>query len=388
MKTINNAFDQSPNKKTKTETNKEERDRVLKVEGDHDNGGKKEDCNMSNDKDLLDVHNEISYSTNIEETKLTLKLYPRVLSHHVLDWGGCILLHTVCQRQPENFELIKLLVAQGGKYNVGGCDRARGGLLVRDCFDRTPLNVLVGNNAIATLRKLEQSEPPLIVPYDVVENRLFNSVHSAYHVDMVRYLLNVCPESVTAKYQYFFEGGLLIQNLCGKVTDTRLVLRVMAILIEEGLRQNVGGEYGIGGLFVSSRNELTAADLLVEKQNQSWDVLAPVLRDIIMDVPILHGAIMTKTISRSYSTHILGILNYVENSSTIRDSSGRLPIHVAADQGLIWKYMKDILHANILAATEKDPLSGLPVFALAAAGEYICLSSVYELVLLSVEDFA
>ncbi len=341
---------------------------------------------IPSDDTLLEVHNIISSSTDIETTKLILKKYPQVLSFHVLQWAGSIVLHTACSRQPENITLINLLVEEGLNYNVGGSD-ARGGLLVKDNFNHTPLNFLVSKNAIQTLRQLQNHDPPNLYPRDVIECQLFSNVHSTFHADMVRFLVRLCPESVSQVFD-IFDGNFLINYMCITVADCRFLLRVIPILVEEGIRQELGGEYGIGGLFVVQAG-LSCIDLLIDRRRQSWDVLAPIIHNSIGDAPILHGAILAHSISISYSTHIQSICQYFENSAQIRDSKGRLPIHLAAEQGLRWKEdnMEDIVKANLPAVKEKDPLSGLPVYALAAVGEDSSLSTVYELLCLCIEDF-
>ena len=124
--------------------------------------------------------------------------------------------------------------------------------------------------------------------------------------------------------------------------------------------------------------------------------------------PILHGAIMAQTTSPSYPIHILGICNHINQSTYIRDKNGRLAIHVAAEVGLDWKfdYMEYIVMSNVPAVKENDPVTGLPVYALAAAanggngsggnGRCRCssrmkdcsLSTIYELLSLCIDDFS
>lgn len=339
------------------------------------------------DEVLFTVHNRISSSTNIEEAKSLLDQFPQVVSFHVLEWGGCIVLHTVCNRQPKNIQLIKLLIEEGLKQNVGGGRNVRGGLVLKDSYERTPLNALVSNNAINTLRYFQQTDPPLFIPSDVIDSQLFNSVYSNFHTDMVRYLIRFNPTCL-AQVHDAFDGNTLINYMCIRLADTGFLLRVIPIFIEEGIRQQVGGEYGIGGLFVEHLG-LTAADLLVDRRGLSWNVFTPIIQGAIGNAPILHGAIIARKVSISYTNHIRAICNNIGNAASRRDSKGRLPIHIAAEKGLRWKddMMEDIVKTNFNAVRERDPVTGLPIYALAAASDYCSLSTLYELVTICIEDF-
>ncbi len=351
----------------------------------------KEKREMPSDEVLMEAHNKICSSSNdTEETKRLLAKYPEALSHELIEWGGSIALHTVCSRQPNNFPLIRLLVTEGLKQNVGDTPRARGGLVIRDYFDRTPLNLLVENNAITTLRRLMQCDPPLVVPHDIIDSRLFNSVHSTYHVDMFRFLVHLNPETISKK-QIIFENGLLIDYMIDRVSDQRFLLRILPIMVEEGISQQVGGEYGGGGLFTITRGGLCPADKLLGQRRLSWTLLGPVIGGTIdpsnnngTRSPILHSAIMMRNGRASPYDHVKGICQNVENASSTLDSKGRMAIHVGAATGLRWEDesggMSDIVKANIPAAKTRDPVTGLPVYALAAVGKY-SLSSIYHLIL-------
>lgn len=360
---------------------------------------KKKKRETPSDEVLLETHNKLcSSAENAEETKSILEEYPEVLSHKVTEWGGSNMLHTVCSRQPNNFPLIKLLVAEGLKHNVGGAPHARGGLVVRDYFDRTPLNLLVQNNAISTLRQLMQCDPPLVVPFDVLDSRLFNSVESTYHVDMFRFLVHLNPETI-ANEHIILENKLLMEYMIDRVSDRKFLLRILPIMIKEGISQKVGGEYAIGGLFEVRRRRICSADMLLGQRRLPWTLLGPIISGAIDPAnnngttsPILHGAILMR-LDREYAfDHVKGICQNIKNAASIRDSEGRMAIHVGAAIGLGWGDknggMSDIVKANVLATKTRDPLTGLPVHALAAVGTY-SLSSIYNLILLGgLEDFS
>jgi len=62
-----------------------------------------------------------------------------------------------------------------------------------------------------------------------------------------------------------------------------------------------------------------------------------------------------------------------------RDADGQLPLLSAARKSLKWYYMKQIFMANMPVINEIDPLSGLPLFLIAAAGPSSNIESVYNL---------
>ena len=71
-----------------------------------------------------------------------------------------------------------------------------------------------------------------------------------------------------------------------------------------------------------------------------------------------------------------------QNAAMIRDSEGRLPLHIAAEISLKWRDgLKRILDAHSIAVTIPDPKSGLYDFMLAAVGHNNDLNSVFRLFL-------
>jgi len=58
---------------------------------------------------------------------------------------------------------------------------------------------------------------------------------------------------------------------------------------------------------------------------------------------------------------------------------GRLPLVAAARKSLKWYYTKQIFTANMPVINEIDPVSGLPLFLIAAVGPASDIESVYNL---------
>jgi ankyrin repeat protein len=67
-------------------------------------------------------------------------------------------------------------------------------------------------------------------------------------------------------------------------------------------------------------------------------------------------------------------------SSTTRDGSGRLPLHLACEYSLPWKKgLSKIVDTHMPTLESKDPITGLPPFAHSAVGPKSDIDSIYEL---------
>ncbi len=123
------------------------------------------------------------------------------------------------------------------------------------------------------------------------------------------------------------------------------IIKVVAKLISWGLQYQVGGEFGIGGLFNSSSNEVQ--DVIYDK----WeDLVLPAMELVKEDVgvddyPILQAAIINK----APPSIIKGIVEQLGCVAT-KDTLGRFPIDVAVEFGREWSSgTKEIAEAFALA---------------------------------------
>jgi|EP01083_Nonionella_stella_P029909 ankyrin repeat protein len=152
-------------------------------------------------------------------------------------------------------------------------------------------------------------------------------------------------------------------------------LRAFKCFMREGLLQNIGGEYGMGGIFIKDRCGNSTLDLLFERMS-CW-VTVELINEVARGRPLLHGAICNVSLET-----LKKIINKFPWSVSSQDRNGRLPIHVAAETNLTWQNgMKDLVQANegsIEAADSK--VTGLYPFALAAAGKSSDLNTVYNLI--------
>ena len=184
-------------------------------------------------------------------------------------------------------------------------------------------------------------------------------------------------------------------------------LMIKEFLIKEYIMANIGGEFGIGGLFHVARQEVQG--IIYEKWQEE---ISPALESVIESLqgyqpPILHAAIIAKAPSHV----ICDIIDRFEYSILKVDSLNRFPIEVAfqeslawhdgseqiveataiaqqqhtsviqltAQYGLKWKcQMKELAEANGDEVMNRyDSSTGLRLFMIAAMGNNNDLSSVY-----------
>lgn len=178
------------------------------------------------------------------------------------------------------------------------------------------------------------------------------------------------------------------------------------LMVKEGISAQVGGEFGIGGLFNCADSRYPT---LQRKIFNRWEDYAPTL-EIIMEslqqTPplILHAAIIAK----SYQRIIMDIIARFDCILT-RDSLNRIPIQVAVEVGLKWNegmkelveetaahqqrptihvaahyglkwsnHMRELVESNADEVVHGyDSLTRLPLFMSAAMGNGYDLGSIY-----------
>jgi len=264
--------------------------------------------------------------------------------------------------------MIKLIIEEGIKHNVGG-PNARGGLLVPSEYKRrTGLCLLVvGDDKTDILDYLINRDPPLLTPRDVID---FELLHCAAgdpflfkdRYDTLRYLMDFCPQALASRNSI---GDLPIHYLC---KQPGYALKIFEMFLNEGILNGVFLEEDGAG------NSLLDCCLV--------EHILPALRSIERDdVPILQGVfgVVTKTQLRT----IIDTFPHFKAWCYVRDNRGRLPIHTASECGLQNQEMKDVIEANVFATSEIDPVTGLYPFLLAACSaekeEECDLASIYQL---------
>ena len=182
---------------------------------------------------------------------------------------------------------------------------------------------------------------------------------------------------------------------------------ISILYVRECILADVGGEFGIGGLFNN-----------VDSAREIWREVLPILESVVDSLqehqkpPILHAAILAKA-----PLHIIkDIINHFEFSILQTDSLIRCPLVIALEEGLEWnKGLQQIIRATAIAQHQHnsiytaaqyglkwtshmkelaegngdemmngyDSLTGLRVFMMAALGDYLDLSSIYGMMRMS-----
>lgn len=175
------------------------------------------------------------------------------------------------------------------------------------------------------------------------------------------------------------------------------------LMIKEGVLAQVGGEFGIGGLF----NCAPRGYHVQRNIYQEWDNFAPSLQNAFASLehqpPILHAAIIANAPWRviadiihrfdclwakdSLNRHPIDVARQedfcfdelVQEIDAMAATQQRPVIHLAAQYGLKWRsHMKELIESNAEEVVNGvDDVTGLPLFMLAATDKDYDLTSIY-----------
>ena len=291
------------------------------------------------------------------------------------DKDGKTALHYACGHGNVSLDIISKLIDVGGKEMVRMSDR----------YGKTALHFAVCRNGDVSLDIISK----LI---EVGGQELLT--HKSQNGD------------IALHYGYFFFESF------GRCDDS------FVLLVKECILANVGGEFGIGGLFHVATKKVQ--NIIYKK----WQKLLPALKLAIESLqeehqpPLLHAVILARA-----PTHVIcDIVNQFEYSLLKTDRIGRYPIEVAFQESLGWREgLKLIVEATVAAQRQKwcpsrilnsaawyglkwknhmkelaeanveeimngyDDLTGLHLFMIAAMGENNDLSAIYGVMRMSPE---
>ena len=144
-----------------------------------------------------------------------------------------------------------------------------------------------------------------------------------------------------------------------------------AIMIKKGIDLQVGGEYGIGGLFIFPQS------IIVRKRlYDNWDpIVLPALEQVMAlphfkNLPILQAIIHAIIYNRAPPKIINSTKDKFSFSTNTMDSYGRYPLDVAIHHSLEWnRGMKELVEGSNVKYLERiDASTGLYPFMLAGLG--------------------
>ena len=320
-------------------------------------------------------------------------------------------LHDACRNENKPLDIVSKLIEVGGRELV---------MVICSCLGKTALHnacesIIASLDIVSKLIEVGGRE---LVMISCIYGR--SSLHYACRnrtmsQDIVSKLIDVGGREllmhknkngdIALHYGYF----LIAWPIYGET---------FALLLKKYILANIGGEFGIGGLFHVARQEI---------QNEiykEWEELSPAVTSTMESLqehqpPILHAAITAKA-----PIHVIcDIIKRLEYSVLSTDHCGRYPIEVAFQNRLGWSEgLQQIVEASAIAtaATQHrhpriinsaaqyglkwrhhmkelaevngeeimnghDCSTGLRLFMLAARGDNHDLSSIYGMMKMSPE---
>jgi hypothetical protein len=298
---------------------------------------------------------------------------------------------------------VPLFARVGVQYEVGGKE-ARGGLLTDSGRHNEYANSLQclaseGEGATGTFEALRNAKPePLFLENDVIEHSLlYNAIvdffdDESYSFDsfaswmcQMKYFIDLNEEGALFHMDsanltplcYFFDDE--IKNVDENLILKKFLLKGLEYILERSVYYNPSCPT-IGGLFhVLSEGEIVLTKL-VDKygEKQMWDCIEKVLTSISFndqEYPlILHQTIIWT------QQYVSQALMRFPDALHDRALDNRLPIHEALDNGLSWDAnLVAIIQANNLHLKVCDPVTKLPLMALAAKEPSCDLRTIYYL---------
>ena len=293
----------------------------------------------------------------------------------VRDNYGKTALHDACRYGIVSIDVITKLV-EVGRQEL---------LMVKDSYGFTVLHTACKNpNVYSTgivSKLIEVGGPELLTVKDKNGNI---ALHHAYFYNGFAY--------------YFYQNKFLNPDFNDK----------FASLVKESILANIGGEFGLGGLFN------VAGQKVQQKIYEKWDKILPILNSTFETLedqqkpPILHAAILAK----APLNVIRSIINQFKYSVSKVDSLSRYPIEVAFVKGRDWTeglqevvkatsalqlrqsrimysaaqygyewgkyYMKELVEENVGEIMNGyHSLTGLRLFMIAAMGDCCDLGVIY-----------
>ena len=255
---------------------------------------------------------------------------------------------------------------------------------------------------------LTKSDPPLLTTADICD------------IDIVSFLMeSYTHENWESTNDFFLEVMDSLLQLEPRAVKPAIKMlpdfnehflgEIVKIFVDAGLRIGLGGEYGIGGLFLpsgTSENDFLFEDIDFGGHEES--VLRKLAETLprLHESPILHAAVRGKS---DFIKHMLDtLIRIFRGCVVLRDSVGRVPLHWACDSGCEWVSDRDswtdewqdedwqsvnpnmpdgYIRGGVIGLVQAspdlvsliDPVTGLYPYQLVCAGETTDLDSSYRL---------
>ncbi len=308
------------------------------------------------------------------------------------DVNGNLPIHNTIQGNTNNDEnidevIIPMLIKAGIKYKVGGSERGRGGLLVKGSGGRMLIHSIMMNRKNSNLIKaLSVMSPPPLHKEDVTHFRLLPLTVDCGNMEGVKWIIRLnsnelfrhVPGRRKNNNNHDNSSSASIVKHCLPIEFSKSLN--MAMLLFQSAIEYFPNHESIGGLFAPSNyvRDGLIIDWLVQcfGREKTWKKIEQVLSmHQQKDICILHKVIVHAP------RHIGNVMSCFPDACFLRDKNGRLPIHVALNNGMIWSVdLVSIMNANLRFLGECDPLTTMCLGALAAAEPSCDLRTIHYLI--------
>ena len=322
------------------------------------------------------LHEDLDINKHTEDqVKTVIKAFPSALSH-LDDDGSLPIQAAACFERSVSF--VPFLAAEGVKFNVGG-EGKRGGLLGEDpVYSLNVLQKVVGSAGFLGLLDMDSSacdlfyldiltklcESKLLRKDDVVKHHLLFWSCSALSKERFKYLVDWDPEALE---KTLYEGVPLLQAFAniGELGNFAMVLKAGIKHYPEHL----------GFLFRKNNDGITSCQIAFEEYGK--DETFKVIQECIpadSKYPILHRVI------KNASQYMDDFAKRYPSAIYLRDEHQRLLHHTALGSGTnLSTDAVFILRMRDEEIEERDPVTDLYPFAIAASAEKCDLSTVHYL---------
>ncbi len=312
----------------------------------------------------------IHKAIKIKEWELTthiIQTYPKALL--LKDENDNLPIHFLCKSDAP-LEVIKMAIKKGLEEKVFG-KKKRAGLLEVNKANEKPIELIVARKCTSNGKVLksmqEDFETKLITKKDIKDFKLLHKASNGGRSAVARMLLKMVPKAISIRDD---EGNLPL-HIALNASPNKANRDVVKMLIENGIKESVGGVSGHGGLMVTNDKSEAPIDHVLEKLerrqygygDKRWNYMNILLKHA-PDTPVLHRAI--DQLKFQYSL-IDNIVERYPKSAAKRDENGQLPLQVALEKGTPSYCVKAIMDENPSALEEFESSTGLPCFALAAS---------------------
>ena len=324
---------------------------------------------MTNDAgEFLHNLNVVKHSDN--EVKAVIQAFPTALSHASVN--GKFPIHKAL-RSEVSVPFIPVLAAESIKFNIGGGEDKRGGLLSEDPQDPDSLNLL------QYLTALGRKDDP-----DIYDDACLDAIKKLRGCNLLRkedirkhrLLYWSCHPTSSARFEYLLHWDP--KALISKTHASPLTMAKYESIEHFVMILKAGMKYypeHLGFLFQKNKRkgDKTACDTAFEQFGKVL-ALEAIQKCIPPDAnhPILHHVIK----------HVPQYMHDFEilypSAMFLRDEKHRLFLHVALSSGARFKTDSEFLtRTRDYEIEERDPVTGLYPFMIAPSAEKFDVSTIY-----------